>query len=289
MSYKVIASFVSFNPNISKLKKAIDSVYSQVDQIIIVDNGSENILEILNAFGEYQNVSIIKNFQNIGIAAALNQAVDFSAKKCDWLLTMDQDSEAPIDIIEQYERVIQKEEKIGILTLQIKKNIDSIVEKKNTLTEVQRCITSGSLMNLSAMEDIGEFDESMFIDWVDHDICKRMKLAGYRIIRVDSLILKHELGPQIPIPITQKLNNILGTKVLKRPHSPLRTYYYIRNGIYYIRKFKKSMTKEEVKFAKYEIAMSIRRGLLLGKNKFEYISSICRGIYDGNKMKVCKG
>lgn len=53
MSYKVIASFVSFNPNISKLKKAIDSVYSQVDQIVIVDNGSENILEILNAFDKY--------------------------------------------------------------------------------------------------------------------------------------------------------------------------------------------------------------------------------------------
>lgn len=289
MKNRVLTSFVTYNPNIERLIKAMKSVESQTDCMIIVDNGSSNISQIEKATINFTNVNLVKNKRNEGIARALNQAVQIAyLKGFDWVLTMDQDSEAPRNLINRYLDVLETNEDVGILTLKIKRNASDVIDTSASITEVDRCITSGSLMNLMAMREVGNFDESMFIDWVDHDICKKIKLGGYKIIRVDDLVLDHELGPQSTIKFTEFLNHFIGSRVLRKPHSAFRTYYYVRNGIYYIRKYNTVLTNSEKKYAKYEIFMAIRRGIVLGDNKVSYIKAILRGIRDGRKMKIVK-
>lgn len=289
MNSKIITSIICYNPKISKLDNVVKALYFQVEKIVIIDNGSVNSIEIKKCVKDLSKIVIIENDTNKGIAIALNQALAIaSAEGYDWLLTMDQDSIVPGNLVEKYREVIEKNIDIGIVTLQIKKNKDYNVQLNDTLSDVERCITSGSLMNLAVMERIGKFDEAMFIDWVDHDICKRVRLSGYRIIRVNSIFLNHELGPQDTILISKKLRKYFGMRPIRKPYSENRTYYYVRNGIYYYRKYQKIMTKSEKKFTKYEICMSILRGLLLGKNKIAYFQSICKAIYDSKNMPILK-
>lgn len=285
----IAASIICFNPEIERLKKAIISLKMQVDNIIIIDNASDNINEIEEIFRNENEIYLEKNKKNKGIAYALNQAVNYAIKnRFEWLLTMDQDSIIPSNLIEEYLKVIVSEKKIGILTLQVKKNCNDKVICEQSYSRVERCITSGSLMNLNAVEKVGRFDESMFIDWVDHDICKRLILSEFQIIRCNNLILEHELGPQETIYITEIFSKLFGTRVIRKPYSALRTYYYIRNGIYYYRKFYNQMEYSEKKFTKHEIAMSIKRGVLLGKNKIEYIKAVIKGVKDGKNMPLQK-
>lgn len=289
MKDKIMTSIICYNPKISKLGNVVKALDFQVDKIVIIDNGSGNLFEIKECTKDFSKVVIIENGTNVGMSIALNQAVDIAfTEGYDWLLTMDQDSIVPDNLIEKYRQVIDKNINVGILTLQIKKNKDCNVKLDDTLSDVERCITSGSLMNLAVIEKIGKFDKEMFIDWVDHDICKRVRLSGYRIIRVNSIFLNHELGPQGTISISKKLRKYFKMRPIRKPYSENRTYYYVRNGIYYYRKYQEVMTKNEKKFTKYEVCMSILRALLLGKNKIAYFQSICKAIYDGKHMSICE-
>lgn len=191
----ICASIITFNPNIKRLEYTIKSIYNQVDCLVFIDNNSNNIDEIMVLVNKLESINIIKNNKNEGIAKALNQAKDYAlSENKEWLLTLDQDSICPLNLINEYLRYTNNDN-IGILTLAIKKN--GILDIPTTNIEyVERCITSGSLMNLRVLDKVGGFDEAMFIDWVDHDICKKERNLGYLIVKVNSIYLDHELGPQ---------------------------------------------------------------------------------------------
>lgn len=43
---KIIAGIVTFYPNFERLKENIDAIVTQVDHVILVDNGSEDLKKI---------------------------------------------------------------------------------------------------------------------------------------------------------------------------------------------------------------------------------------------------
>jgi rhamnosyltransferase len=83
-------------------------------------------------------------------------------------------------------------------------------------------ITSGMTFRLQDIKDIGYFDEDLFLDMVDFDICWRA-LANGKLIAVDKDIkMPHEVGINtIKIPF----------KILPIS-SPIRNYYQMRNVLY---------------------------------------------------------
>ena len=95
----ILCVVVSYNPDIS-IKKCIKAIYNQVDEIVIVDNGSSKNSDIINLFNNDPKINVIFNDKNLGIACALNKGVKYALKnKYKWILTMDQDSEATTDMI----------------------------------------------------------------------------------------------------------------------------------------------------------------------------------------------
>lgn len=284
---RICAAIITYNPNIDRLERSICSIYPQIELLVIIDNGSQNCDMINKLIVQYQKIKIIRNENNLGIATALNQALNYAvSERMEWLLTLDQDSVCPEKIIKEYSDVADINN-IGIITLMIVKNNGQMINPiSEPYTEVERCITSGSLMNVKVLKELGGYDDRMFIDWVDHDICKRMRLANYKIIRVNSLYLNHELGPQTNIEFTVLLHKIFHTRIIKKPHSADRMYFYIRNGIYYIRKYKKEMNKKEKRYTIYELLMAIRRSIFLGHGKIKYIKKITKGFLDGFNMLI---
>ena len=92
--HSIYAIIVSYEPN-SSLIRLYESIKNQVDEIVIIDNNSRNTesIHILKEL-ENQNISVIYNKENSGIATALNQGVKIAIdKKYKCILTLDQDSE----------------------------------------------------------------------------------------------------------------------------------------------------------------------------------------------------
>lgn len=226
----VAAGIVIYNPEISKLQENIESIRDQVMQIIIYDNGSSNINDVKNMLSIYKDCCFIEGSENSGIAAALNHIFQYAIKhEYNYVLTLDQDSVTPKNLISCYFRYLQKD--VAIYTPLIKDvNMSDTFEKPHGQTEfVKRCITSAALTSCSAWKDINGFDESMFIDCVDFDFCDRLIEHHYKIIRVNEVILQHEIGH-----ITY--HKFFCFKIPVKNHSSFRKYYIARNTIYLARK-----------------------------------------------------
>ena len=58
---KYIAGIVLYNPDLGRLKENIESICKQVDKVILIDNGSDNIREIEDLIKEYLNCILLNN------------------------------------------------------------------------------------------------------------------------------------------------------------------------------------------------------------------------------------
>ncbi len=92
---------------------------------------------------------------------------------------------------------------------------------KQQIYPVAYTITSGSLVNLAAMEKIGLHDDKLFIDFVDIEWGLRANHLGYQILQWPQVVLEHQLG-EAPI-------ELFGHKIVN--HSPVRHFYYFRNAM----------------------------------------------------------
>jgi len=280
----VCAGIVLYNPDEERLTKNIESILPQVSWLVLVDNASNNVESILNKWGQNPKIKIIKNNQNEGIAKALNQMCDIAiSKEYKWILTLDQDSVCPRNLIDKLVKYIEFSN-IGIICPRFKLNINGHVLKKTT-TEfeyVDFCITSASLTKLEAWEKSGKFDEWMFIDCVDYDFCIKLKNIGYKIIRINDIVINHEVGhaeiKYLPFKI----------KIILYNHNNLRNYYIVRNTLYLVRKYSndKIVYKWLPRLVYWELCK-----IVFEKNKKDTFLSILRGINDGifTKNIVKKG
>ena len=288
---KVCAGIVTFNPDVLRLKENIQSVTKQIQKIIIVDNCSDNIAEIERLLSIYGNIRLIKYNSNKGIAKALNDIFEFAIEeRAEWVLTLDQDSVIPDNLIIEYENV-NVNKRVAILCPSIRdENLNSLIENKNTIEEVGICITSGSLNRIAVWRQLGGFDEKLFIDSVDNEYCIRLKYYGYKVLKVNSVILSHELG---------KSENHLYKRTTN--HNAMRRYYIARNSIYVAKKYKKLFREKGIVGDQYK-SMSISLDRLISperiylrqlqfvvlialyeKNKVQKIKSIIKGLRDGNQ------
>lgn len=158
----IYAGIVSYNPDMVRLRDNINAIYSQVDKLIIVDNKSENLNDIEYFVEKYENIILIKNNDNLGIAKALNQIMEVGlCERADWVLTLDQDSVVSKFLISEYRKYIDMPN-VGMLTCMIKdRNTKGSMFRENECEyeEVQKCYTSGCLTKVSAWDTSGHFDE----------------------------------------------------------------------------------------------------------------------------------
>jgi rhamnosyltransferase len=89
---------------------------------------------------------------------------------------------------------------------------------------VRTTITSGSLVRCEAVDQVGRFDERLFIDGVDHDFCLRCRRAGLLVIEGADQVMDHSMG-------AVSLHRLLGRTIACTNHSPTRRYYITRNSL----------------------------------------------------------
>lgn len=292
---KISAGIVTYNPEMQRLEENINAIIGQVDEVVLVDNGSTNITEIEQKWADNLNISIIKNKENMGIATALNQIIEYSLKKgYNWTLTLDEDSVVPEDMIEKYMDYIDRENTAMIVPIicdRVMSEIDIKEEINSEYTLVETAITSGTLMNNLIWEEVGGFKEELFIDYVDFDYCMKVRLAKYDIVRVNSVKLLHELGNATEIKLFTFLEKLCrdGSEWKRRfselryttNHSSKRLYYVTRNQYYYINHYSPYFDAKRLEKG-MRITWIVK--LLFEKDRIKKFQAIRKGIKDGKNM-----
>ena len=268
---KICAGVVTYNPEHDLLKKNIESICHQVEHIIIVDNGSTNKKEWIQIV-ESDEITVVWNDSNKGIATALNQLCGIAYEKgYKWIVTLDHDSISPENLLESLYNYTGEGIAIVAPNIIYKNNEQFTEQSKQGIEKVQWVITSASLTNLEIWEEIGGFDEKLFIDGVDRDYGIRANRAGYTVLKNYDVNILHELGD---------LNCLkcFGRTIYVTNHSPIRKYYMARNSVYLDYKLK---TNEAPKY----ILKLMFKTLFYENDKFKKTSSIVKGIIDGRKLR----
>lgn len=274
---KILAGIVLYNPNIKRLKENVTHISKQVDKLILINNGSHNTNEIECYVKTVNECIYVDLRENKGIAAALNSIVrEAKAFNIKWVLTLDQDTVCCDNLIDNY-RCYLDNKRIGqISSIYIDRNFsdDKMISTFDGLREVRWCITSGALLNIAAWEAVGGFDEKLFIDEVDYDICLSMREKGYCIYQAGFIGFIHEIGEGKIVQI--------GPLVMKTwNHSPFRRYYGTRNAIIVARKHKElNIIRAFLGAIKHMLII-----FMLEDNKRRKLYAGIKGLCDGVRWK----
>lgn len=239
MNKNVVALFITYNPVLETLILSLNSVKLQVAAIVVVDNGSDNAIEIKKYCNEL-SISYISNKNNIGIASATNQGVESvlcSFPDADYILLSDQDTLYPCTYIQDAFISIEQIDcdDICAFSPNVFDSVTGVFKKlyiiknglvyrehlKNNCQEVFQAIASGMLIKTNCFNYFPKMKDELFIDWVDFEWCWHVRHLGFRIMALKSLVIKHAIGDE-----NKKRLNISSI------HSPLRNFYIVRNGIY---------------------------------------------------------
>lgn len=277
---KKAAGIVTYNPDIHTLKKNILAIRSQVDMLILCDNHSKNISTIEQLATQY-SIKIIKLNDNKGIAFALNQILKKSKENdVEWLITLDQDSFALPGLVDNYMKYINESSVISMICDWCRQDeVDSFKIEEEGYSIIKECYTSGNFIKVDEVINLGGFDEKMFIDYVDFDLCATIRENYYRIIKINYLGLIHEVGKT-------KEKKLFGKKIYLYNHAPRRKYYQSRNGIYFARKHSKYFGKKWAIKKKLSVIKKILLTFIFESQKKEKLKMSMKGIKEGMQMSI---
>ena len=273
---KIPATVIWYNPDNENIKN-IRTYIDYVEKLYIIDNSKENNKKLADSLNNLKT-EYIYNDKNLGIAKALNLACEKAASEdFEWILTMDQDSSFDSDSINAYFRAFEKMTKnnVGIISPRhiLKNDIDKFSDDKES-AEVDHVMTSGNLLNLKIWEEIGKFDENLFIDEVDSEICFRIIESGYKVIQLNKIRMFHELG-------NLEKRNFFTRKISVLNHNHIRKYYIMRNKFYMLKKYKKYRSRYI-----YYILNDFFKVIFYEKDKLRKLKYMFKGIADFMKSKM---
>lgn len=282
---KIAAAVILYHPD-DTTQQRITSYVKFVNKLYVLDNteNNSNSFNLLKDVLNQAHVVYIHDNENKGISIRLNQAAYLAQQEnCEWLLTMDQDSHFPDAMVPAYFNCIENYE-YKSQTAMFGVQFSDKIAAKNICTpeEVPHLITSGSVINLSPFQKIGNFDEALFIDKVDHEYCLRARLFNYKTVQFSNIFLSHNLGK---VSFGRSLKNFkLTPRVL---HSPIRMYYILRNYLYLRSKYK-GLFQESFNEMKKEVFNRTKNNLLYGNNKSQLLKYLLKGYSDYKSGKMGK-
>lgn len=224
---------IIYNIDYTTFKQAITSI-DFFTHLYIIDNSDiahNNFVEYINSL-DHSNITYIQNHQNLGIASALNLGISLAFNaKYEFILLLDQDSQIQPSSVPILQTALKNNPIAFIATAMYQDANDSVlIITSQYIEESLTTISSGSLIRLSMIPEIGLHDEKLFIDYVDFEYSLRANLLGYKVLKVPTAKMAHKLGN------FQRID-FLGFHTYITNHSPIRKYYRLRNSLYVWKKY----------------------------------------------------
>jgi len=275
----VLVVIVLYYPNLDVIRSNLDTIEHELSQVLFCDN-TDNINEkvvVKKICDEYG--CIYKDMRgNRGIASAQNKGIEYANKySYDYVLFFDQDTIIEKDftktIVCEYLRSITdgfKPACIGpqVINIRDKSHYYSDFNPEVNRFVVKQIMSSGSLIPVNLLNEVGLFDSEMFIDLVDYEWCWRATAKGYHIVQTNNAHIYHSLG--------DGHKKIFGLKV--GISAPIRHYYTYRNAMMMMRR---SYVPLNWKFkAVFKLILKIPIYFLFLGSGFERLGFIYKGFRD---------
>lgn len=292
----VAAVVVTFEPENGCID-LLRSLREQCDFVVVVDNGSNAlIVDALRQSCEEVGAQLIKLDSNVGIAAAQNLGIERARElRCTHILLSDDDSLPLPGMVAGLLAAAEEDPRIGAvgpLPAEDREGGDQLVycaraygpkraypeELAQERLDVAFLIASGCLIKVSALDAIGPMNEALFIDHVDLEWGLRARAAGYRLVCVPAIGLKHSLGDEV-VQLPRRSQPI-------HVHGPIRNYYILRNTIALI-KGDLMPLKWRVRYAYWCVKYLAFNGLLVDRLP-ERRRMLARGLRDGLRGRMGK-
>lgn len=205
----------------------------QVDTVILCDNSQESHETV---FQNEKNIIYITKNENLGLGAAFNVALKndtYGWKDDDLIIFFDQDSQIGEGYIQalqdEYRKIETLIPNLGCLGPVFYNTSNGRTERprqKENITdetyEVSNTITSSLMMRYGNLKRIDFWNEKVFLDLADWDLCWRMQKAGMVCCMTEKVVLHHSVG-----------NGEKKVGPIKlRVGQPFREYYQTRDALY---------------------------------------------------------
>jgi rhamnosyltransferase len=208
-------------------------------------NKGELLIGVLNttASTDLPSIDLLKftklilNQENLGLAIALNQglaaAKDIGASH---VMLLDQDSQPPVGMGHNLAVRLETLKNTGkpyaaiSPTLMDRKagaelHFSSYVDASmnNSIIDRPSIATSGTVIDMAALEMIGNMRDDLFIDGIDHEWCFRARSKGFRIGASPRVTMPHDMGDD---------GIVISGRYRPLHRSPVRHYYIVRNTLW---------------------------------------------------------
>ncbi|MCA1657607.1 MAG: glycosyltransferase, partial [Actinobacteria bacterium] len=190
--------------------RAVRDLVAQVDELLIVRNGTEPYPSAATADVVDPTIRVICFETNRGTAAAWNAALS-SAKDRDfrYLYLLDQDSVVFPDAVATARACSLVDEAAAVVQPALPGRFGLDPFPWNT-------VASGSLFEVEALHRMGGFDERLFVDEVDHEMLARLMTAGHRVKPLPSATIDHRVGSPRQIRVLGCTATVSGHQVARR-------------------------------------------------------------------------
>jgi len=270
----IAAIVVLYHPGRDAIDNTV-AISGQVGRVYAVDNTETVDPTVAGTLGAFPNVVYMPMGGNTGIAAALNAGMERARDGGHaWVVTLDQDSTVPAGLVDELAaclRACEPDRPVGIVAPVYAMEGGPAPETFSGCRETLTVITSGDLLSVEAWNAVGRFDESLFIDQVDHDLCLRLHLGGYAVLECGSALLPHRIGDLV--------ERRLRGPVYVSNHSALRRYYITRNRFAVTRRYRSQFpdfARREMSALRHEML----KVLLFEDDRFAKLRMSWRGYLD---------
>jgi rhamnosyltransferase len=238
---RVCAIVVAYRPNLDVLRELLGALAVQVGAVLVVDNTDADEAGIPADFPGA--TAVLRQPENPGLARAQNAGIAWARQHgYPYVLFLDQDSLPGYGMVRA---LMDAHEALGTRTrvaavgprfrdlrdgqdapfVRVRFPFNRLVrcEPGRPTVECDFLISSGTLVPMVILDDVGGMKEGLFIDNVDLEWSFRARSLGYSLHGVCAATMNHHLGDSrrsLPLGVGQVT-----------VHGPRRLYYIMRNRV----------------------------------------------------------
>lgn len=264
------------------VKQNVKAIASQTDLVYLCDNSPVSNYPMFSGPDMPDHVHYVCFHRNLGLSGAFNRVLKDPSlpwSEDDDVLFFDQDSrigEGHVQKLLSVYRDLQREGFpagcLGCVFFNSSHGATEIPRIKKLLLPgtyaVSSIITSSMLCTYRDLKQIGFWNDHVFLDMADWDLCWRMQSAGKLCCLTDATVMNHSVGS------SEKKIGPLKLRV----GQPVREYYQIRECLYLLRQ-RYTPLKYRVRFFAMLLIRSPLHVIFLDHRK-QRIYYICKGFLD---------
>lgn len=274
----IVSCSITYQPDDVQLQSTIAQMVASGFVPAIYDNSdTPDARARVRHSCERAGVDYLCGGSNIGTAGGLNALCKFAADRGAQVLHyLDQDSIASpsyLDALERSVNLLMTSTSVAIVGASVR-STSPPGEAGEGPVVASAIIASGMAMRVEVVQKLGGFDQELFLDLVDFDLCFRLRRAGYLVLRDPSRVLDHEVGTSARF-LSKRLGWSLTT------HPLWRRELMWRNSVIFVRRHWRSFPTACAKHMIVRLVDTLIIGLRTAD--FNQLLAAGRGIISGTR------